>query len=477
MSKSNKFLLTIVFLTMNLTGCLANNNQQESGDKPTHKHHLVIKHDLELHWAECSYCGLTYQQIGVDDSLYDDDSLKLITHGDFRYEEPHHFRFNDEGIFFEEGVNEIEYRCFDCNAIFILSIDHDENNHWYTLTDSQSHKSKVLETLSHSFEIVEIINPTYEAEGYTIEKCVDCYYEHKTEFTKKLEHTFDSNWAYDDKGHWHECLDYGYSDLRGDYEEHNVIETHDYVEGDLHGGLIHRKCSCGYSLADEYEFSPEEKDTLKYLDFVCRGNNIVMHTNELANIELPTKLVYPEYLQDEYGRWQPLNFMYTTVGEVYWSAADCIEEIYLPSTFLGYYYDYYNYNSSYTVPFFKYFKGLKEIYVDEDNPYFSSSNGVLFSKDGKKAISVPQNKEFASGLIINEKTWNEIGDYAFYNCTSITSITIPNSVNKIGSNAFDGCEALSSVIFNGTTTEWQAIENHSNLTGVVVHCSDGDISL
>ena len=38
-----------------------------------------------------------------------------------------------------------------------------------------------------------------------------------------------------------------------------------------------------------------------------------------------------------------------------------------------------------------------------------------------------------------------IGDYAFYNCSSLTSITIPDSVTSIGSNAFSGCGNLRKV--------------------------------
>ncbi|MCQ2387318.1 MAG: leucine-rich repeat domain-containing protein [Clostridia bacterium] len=44
----------------------------------------------------------------------------------------------------------------------------------------------------------------------------------------------------------------------------------------------------------------------------------------------------------------------------------------------------------------------------------------------------------------------EIWRYAFYNYTSLSSVTIPNSVEVIGDNAFNGCSSLSSVtILNG----------------------------
>lgn len=38
-----------------------------------------------------------------------------------------------------------------------------------------------------------------------------------------------------------------------------------------------------------------------------------------------------------------------------------------------------------------------------------------------------------------------IGDYAFYDCTGLTSIEIPNSVTSIGTLAFNGCSTLTSV--------------------------------
>ena len=39
-----------------------------------------------------------------------------------------------------------------------------------------------------------------------------------------------------------------------------------------------------------------------------------------------------------------------------------------------------------------------------------------------------------------------IGNYAFYGCSGLTSVTIPNSVTSIGNYAFDGCYKLVEVI-------------------------------
>lgn len=41
-----------------------------------------------------------------------------------------------------------------------------------------------------------------------------------------------------------------------------------------------------------------------------------------------------------------------------------------------------------------------------------------------------------------------IGSYAFYNCSGLTSVTIPNSVTSIGGSAFYGCTGLTEVYFN-----------------------------
>ena len=60
-----------------------------------------------------------------------------------------------------------------------------------------------------------------------------------------------------------------------------------------------------------------------------------------------------------------------------------------------------------------------------------------------------------------------IGTRAFLGCTSLASITIPDSVTSIGSYAFYGCSSLTSVYYNGTEGEWSEISigsSNSSLT-------------
>ena len=65
-----------------------------------------------------------------------------------------------------------------------------------------------------------------------------------------------------------------------------------------------------------------------------------------------------------------------------------------------------------------------------------------------------------------------IGNYAFSGCTGLPSVTIPNSVTSIGNNAFNGCTGLTSVTIPNSVT---SIGNnaYNGCTGLTsVHISD-----
>ena len=57
----------------------------------------------------------------------------------------------------------------------------------------------------------------------------------------------------------------------------------------------------------------------------------------------------------------------------------------------------------------------------------------------------------------NGKAVTSIGNSAFENRSSLTSITIPTSITSFGNNAFKGCSALDDVYYLGTLEEWCGI--------------------
>ena len=51
-----------------------------------------------------------------------------------------------------------------------------------------------------------------------------------------------------------------------------------------------------------------------------------------------------------------------------------------------------------------------------------------------------------------------IGDEAFYGCSSLTSITIPNSVTSIGDEALCGCKSLTSITVTSGNELYQSLD-------------------
>ena len=73
-------------------------------------------------------------------------------------------------------------------------------------------------------------------------------------------------------------------------------------------------------------------------------------------------------------------------------------------------------------------------------------------------VSIIDCKEDATGDliipdVIDRRIVTSIGDQAFRNCTSLTSVTIPDNVTSIGERTFRGCHNLTSItIGNGVTS-------------------------
>ena len=95
-------------------------------------------------------------------------------------------------------------------------------------------------------------------------------------------------------------------------------------------------------------------------------------------------------------------------------------------------------------------ESLTKITVDPNNTAYSSDeSGVLFNKDKTELIMAPG---AISGSYIIPNSVTSIGYYAFYNCTSLKSVTIPDSVTSIGAAVFNYCTSLESVTIPDSVT-------------------------
>lgn len=110
-------------------------------------------------------------------------------------------------------------------------------------------------------------------------------------------------------------------------------------------------------------------------------------------------------------------------------------------------------------------KNLTSIDVSNANTAYSSQDGVLYNKEQTMLIQCPGGKTGVFTIpnnitVIGDNAFFEcdsltsvditdsvtsIGDYAFFSCNSLTNIAIPDSVTGIGSYAFYGCESLTRV--------------------------------
>ena len=104
---------------------------------------------------------------------------------------------------------------------------------------------------------------------------------------------------------------------------------------------------------------------------------------------------------------------------------------------------------------------LTSINVDKNNKNYSSSDGVLYNKNLTELVCCPGGK--TSVTIPDSVT--SIGDGAFSGCRNLTSVTIPDSVTSIGDGAFSECRNLTSVTIPDSVTEigWHAFEGYNSL--------------
>jgi hypothetical protein len=105
------------------------------------------------------------------------------------------------------------------------------------------------------------------------------------------------------------------------------------------------------------------------------------------------------------------------------------------------------------------------ITVDENNPQFSSGEGVLFNKTKTILIQCPT---CITGIYNIPSSVMSLNYMVFQNCNNLTTINIPSSISNIPYSAFNGCTGLTSLMIPATVTSigGQALYNCSKLSSL-----------
>ena len=116
--------------------------------------------------------------------------------------------------------------------------------------------------------------------------------------------------------------------------------------------------------------------------------------------------------------------------------------------------------------------GLTSIIVDTENSTYDSRNNcnAIISTASNTLVVGCKNTVIPNGV-------TSIGSYAFYDCSSLASITIPNSVTSIRGRAFSGCTSLTSITIPNSV---KSIDNYafydcSSLSSITIPNSMGSI--
>ena len=144
-------------------------------------------------------------------------------------------------------------------------------------------------------------------------------------------------------------------------------------------------------------------------------------------------------------------------------------------TYRGSYFDSYSneYSGSVVIP-------EKVTYNSKEYSVTSIVDGAFYECSSLTSVTIPNSVTsietwafmYCSGLmsVTIGNSVTSIGIQAFYDCSGLTSVTIPNSVTSIGSSAFEGCSGLTSVTIPNSVTSIGSVafSGCSGLTSVTI---------
>ena len=106
--------------------------------------------------------------------------------------------------------------------------------------------------------------------------------------------------------------------------------------------------------------------------------------------------------------------------------------------------------------------GIMQYQISEDNQYFSSVDGILYSKSVTKLIAYPPAKR--DTVYTLPETVTSVGENAFYGQQYLTSLTFHDGITAIGSSALNSMASLNRVIFLGDAPTLSSALPQKNIT-------------